>query len=117
MQGRESLNFVSYETGGRFFRDTNDLGQVLAEVQDMTSRFYILGFQPDRLKGPGQFHKLKVKVARKGTNISHRAGYFERTPLAPADEPAAEVRGRPARDDRGGPERHQVLLPLPALPG
>lgn len=80
VQGRESLNFVSNETGGRFFRDTNDLGQALAEVQDMTSRFYILGFQPDRLKGPGQFHKLKVKVARKGTNISHRAGYFERTP-------------------------------------
>lgn len=82
IQGRDSLNFVSAETGGRFFRDTNDLGIVLGEIRDMTSRFYILGYQPDTLKGPGQFHKLKVKVARKGANLSHRAGYFERVPVA-----------------------------------
>jgi len=80
--GRESLNFVSSETGGRFFRDSNDLGQVLGEIQDMTSRFYILGYQPESLKGPGKFHKLKVKVARRGSNLSHRAGYFERVPAA-----------------------------------
>lgn len=82
VHGRESLNFVSAETGGRFFRDTNDLGVVLGEIRDMTSRFYILGYQPENLKGPGQFHKLKVKVARKGANLSHRAGYFERVPVA-----------------------------------
>jgi VWFA-related protein len=82
IRGRESLNYVSAETGGRFFRDTNDLGRVLSEVQDMTSRFYVLGYQPENLKGPGQFHKLKVKVARKGVSVAHRAGYFERVPVA-----------------------------------
>jgi VWFA-related protein len=82
VSGRESLNFVAAETGGRFFKDTNDLGVVLGEIQDMTSRFYILGYQPENLRGPGQFHKLKVKVARKGSNISHRGGYFERLPAA-----------------------------------
>jgi VWFA-related protein len=82
VRGRESLNFVSAETGGRFFRDTNDIGVALGEIQDMTSRFYILGYQPENLKGPGQFHKLKVKVARKGANLSHRAGYYERVPVA-----------------------------------
>ena len=81
-QGRESLNYVSAETGGRFFRDTNDLGVVLGEIQDMTSRFYILGYAPDNPKDPGRFHKLKVKVARKGANLSHRAGYFERVAVA-----------------------------------
>jgi VWFA-related protein len=80
VRGRESLNFVAAETGGRFFRDTNDLGGVLAEIQDMTSRFYILGYQPESQKGPGQFHKLKLKVARKDAKVSHRAGYFERIP-------------------------------------
>ena len=80
--GRDSLNFVSAGTGGRFFKDTNDLGIVLGEIRDMTSRFYILGYAPDNLKTPGQFHKLKVKVARKGANLSHRAGYFERVPVA-----------------------------------
>ncbi len=44
----------------------------------MTSRYYVLGIQPEREKAPGAFHKLKVKVARKGVKLSHRPGYFER---------------------------------------
>ena len=78
--GRESLNFLAAETGGRFFKDANDLGLVLAEVLEMTSRYYVLGYQPSDLKGPGAFHKLKVKVRREGGRVSHRAGYFERMP-------------------------------------
>ena len=76
--GRESLGFLAAETGGRFFKDTNDLDVVLDEVNDMTSRYYILGYQPEALKGPGKFHNLKVKVARKRVKVSHRAGYYER---------------------------------------
>lgn len=78
--GRESLNYLSTETGGRFFKDTNDLGTALDEVLAMTSRYYILGYQPNDLKGPGHFHKLKVKVRRKGVKVSNRAGYYERVP-------------------------------------
>ncbi|HET8647409.1 MAG TPA: VWA domain-containing protein [Vicinamibacteria bacterium] len=80
--GRESLNVISSDTGGRFFKDTNDLSAVLNEMADMTSRYYVLGFQPAKEKGPGEFHKVKVKVARKGARVSHRAGYYERLPLS-----------------------------------
>jgi VWFA-related protein len=79
--GREALNMIAADTGGRFFKDTNDLGAVLAEMADMTSRYYVLGFQPAREKGPGAFHKVKVKVERKGARVSHRAGYYEKLPL------------------------------------
>lgn len=79
--GRESLNFIALETGGRFFKDTNDLGKSLGEVLDMTSRYYILGYQPNDLGGAGRFHKVKVKVARKNANVSHRAGFNERPPV------------------------------------
>jgi VWFA-related protein len=78
--GRESLSFIAGETGGRLFKDSNDLTRALGEVLDMTSRYYILGYQPEDLKGAGQFHKLKVKVHRKGAKLSHRAGYYERVP-------------------------------------
>jgi hypothetical protein len=47
----------------------------------MTSRYYVLGFQPREETGPGTFHKVEVKVARKGSRLSHRPGYFERTPI------------------------------------
>jgi VWFA-related protein len=79
--GREGLNFLAAETGGRFFKDATDLGPVLGEMLEMTSRYYLLGFQPVGSKGPGAFHKVKVKVARKGAKLSHRAGYYERTPV------------------------------------
>jgi VWFA-related protein len=78
--GRESLSYLASETGGRFFKDSNDLDVALGEVLAMTSRYYILGYQPEDLQGPGQFHKLKVKVKRKGSKVSHRAGYYERVP-------------------------------------
>jgi VWFA-related protein len=80
--GREALNLLAADTGGRFFKDTNDLSAVLAEMADMTSRYYVLGFQPAKEKGPGEFHKVKVKVERKGTRVSHRAGYYEKLPLS-----------------------------------
>jgi VWFA-related protein len=78
VSGRESLNFISAETGGRFFKDANDLGPVLDEMLEMTSRYYVLGFQPRAAKGPATFHKVKVRLARKGVKLSHRPGYFER---------------------------------------
>jgi hypothetical protein len=80
---RESLGIFARDTGGRHFDNANDLGPALAEMLEMTSRYYVLGIQPEREKGPGAFHKLKVKVARKGAKLSHRPGYFERE-TAPA---------------------------------
>ncbi len=81
-RGREGLNLLAAETGGRFFRDTNNLAPVLAEMLEMTSRYYVLGIQPRAAKGPGAFHKIKVKVARKQVRLSHRPGYFERVAVA-----------------------------------
>lgn len=81
VSGREGLNFLAAETGGRFFKDTSDLAPVLGEMLEMTSRYYVLGFQPVGARAPGAFHKIKVKVARKGVKVSHRAGYYERTPV------------------------------------
>jgi VWFA-related protein len=78
----ESLGFLAAETGGRLFKDTNDLGPALAEMLEMTSRYYVLGIQPRAEKAPGAFHKIKVKVSRKGVQLSHRPGYFEREPVA-----------------------------------
>jgi VWFA-related protein len=82
VRGRESLYMFASETGGRFFKDTNDLGTALDEVLDMTSRYYILGYETREEAVPGKFHKLKVKVRRDGARVSHRAGFYEREPRA-----------------------------------
>jgi VWFA-related protein len=80
--GREALQFMSAETGGRFFKDANDLEPVLDEMLRMTSQYYILGFQPLKSSRAGAFHKIKVKVARKAVNVSHRPGYYEAVPAS-----------------------------------
>ncbi|MGE0454597.1 MAG: VWA domain-containing protein [Vicinamibacteria bacterium] len=82
LPGRESLNLVAANTGGRFFKDANDLKPALDEMLEMTSRYYVLGVQPRDTQAPGAFRKLKVKLARKGVRLSHRGGYYERTPPA-----------------------------------
>lgn len=79
--GREALNFLAAETGGRFFKDATDLRPVLGEMLETTSRYYVLGFQPLASRRPGAFHKIKVKLARKDVRLSHRAGYYEKTPV------------------------------------
>jgi VWFA-related protein len=116
--GRESLNFIASETGGRFFRDANDLQPMLRQMLDMTSRYYVLGFQPERPRGPGVFHKVKVRVARKGTQVSHRPGYFEREPLN-AKTPVLQRQFEAAELIMGGAVRNELhlssmCLPLPA---
>jgi VWFA-related protein len=122
--GRESLNLISSDTGGRFFRDANDLGPVLSEMLDMTSRFYVLGFQPAEAKGPGAYHKVRVRVARKGTTVSHRPGYYEqesigaKAALLSRQFEAAELVMAGAADLPGnGLKVSGLCFPLPAREG
>jgi VWFA-related protein len=116
--GRESLNMLSSETGGRFFKDTNDLQPVLREMLEMTSRYYILGFQPAKPEGPGALHKVKVRVGRKGVKVSHRPGYYERLPLT-AKTPVLQRQFEAAELVMGGEGARNELrvsslcLPLP----
>ena len=36
---------------------------------------YLLTFSPDRMSSPG-WHKLEVRVKRRGVNVRARSGYF-----------------------------------------
>jgi VWFA-related protein len=80
--GRESLSQIATLSGGRLFKDTNDVGAVFRELSEVSRRYYLLAFEPEGAPRPGRFHKLKVKVRMKGTSVSHRSGYYERAPYA-----------------------------------
>jgi VWFA-related protein len=74
--GRESLNQIANLTGGRMIKDTNDLTGALRNVIDASRRYYVLAFEPAP-RGPGKFHRLKVRVKTRGLDVGHRAGYLE----------------------------------------
>jgi VWFA-related protein len=80
--GRESLAEMANLSGGRLFKDVNDVSVVLRELSDMSRRYYVLAFEPESASKPGRFHKLKVKLRMKGASVSHRSGYYERTEFA-----------------------------------
>ena len=112
--GEESLEQIANLGGGRVFKRTNDAGRALAEVLELSRYYYLLAFDPARAKGPGEFHKLKVRASRKGAQVSHRSGYFERkayaetTPLEREFE-AAEIIAK-------GVERGEIGVRVMAVP-
>jgi VWFA-related protein len=112
--GRESLSDMASLSGGRLFKDVNDVSVVFRELSEMSRRYYLLAFEPEGAPRPGRFHKLKVKVKTKGASVSHRSGYFERpdyqarSPLARRFE-AAEMIAK----DAGPREIPVSVLALP----
>jgi len=75
-ESQDSLNALALDTGGKFFRDNNDIKRGLAHMLDENSGYYLLGFQPDGSKWDGKYHKLKVAVrARPDLTVSFRKGY------------------------------------------
>ena len=65
-------------TGGKFFRDNNDLLGAFDQLASPPEYIYVLGFRPENLKKGGQYHHLKVVLSKNhdGT-VQARRGYLE----------------------------------------
>ncbi len=77
---QDGLRFVAGETGGFAVVNNNDLRAALGRVMDDQSGYYLIGYQPprdtfDRNARP-DFHRLKIKVTRKGLAVRTRAGFY-----------------------------------------
>ncbi len=75
LQGSGRL--LAAETGGLAFLNTNDFSAGLERLGTDFSTYYSLGYRP-REPGDGRYHKIEVKVRRKGLKIRHRRGYRDR---------------------------------------
>ncbi|HVT43460.1 MAG TPA: VWA domain-containing protein [Thermoanaerobaculia bacterium] len=74
----ESLFLLSDPTGGKVFKNANDLGSSLRGMLEGQEVIYVLGFRARPAGQPGRFHDLKVRTSGvRGARVSHRAGYFE----------------------------------------
>ena len=67
----------AYDTGGRFFHNSNDLEGGLKQLGNAPEVSYMLGFSPQNPKLDGHFHTIKVTVTGKPKYaIQARRGYF-----------------------------------------
>ena len=91
--GREYdiLYRISGDTGGRFLKGNNDIGQGLERINQEIQARYTLAYRSTNQNFDSQFRKVKIEVRRPDTQIISRSGYYAIPPeeivlLSPADK-------------------------------
>jgi len=99
-----SLKEIAEDSGGRAFTNRSDIGAAVNEAVADGAQYYTLGYYP-AAREDGKFHKIEVRLARKGLQVRHRRGYQ-------ADDPAPRAERSPEE------ETQEVMAalasPLPA---
>lgn len=72
---RQAMLKMAAVTGGRVFRNTNDLTAGVKSVANDTRATYSAGFYAAG-EGDNKWHNLDVKVSRPGVRLLHRQGYL-----------------------------------------
>ena len=75
------LRYVASATGGLAILNTNRATSMLERVAEDFNTYYSLGYRAPQA-GRGRYHKIDVKVKRKGVEVRHREGYRDKTPEA-----------------------------------
>lgn len=91
--GSDALHRLASETGGRKIMGSNDPTRRLPEIIDDASAYYLLGYVPSREAADGKFHRIEVKVKRRGVRVLARRGYWAPTAnemTAPEPGPAVD---------------------------
>jgi VWFA-related protein len=83
--GKSSLQRMAIGTGGRYFGNINSYETIMEEIQSATSSFYVLGYYIGE-KWDGKYHRISVKVRRKGCKVRSQAGYFNPKPFSELSE-------------------------------
>jgi len=87
----ETMQLLADWTGGKAFYNSNDIRGAVKQATEDAEVTYTLGFYAEEKDLDGSYRELKVKVARKGTDVRYRKGYFA-TPLTAVDsQPAGEI--------------------------
>jgi VWFA-related protein len=74
--GSLALQVFAVQSGGRVLDPTNDLtGQIASCVEDL-SAFYALSFTPAPANHTGEYHDLKVQIAKPGLGARTITGYY-----------------------------------------
>ena len=86
--GRDTLQRLRLQTGGREFFNSNGTAEELRQVITDASAYYLVGYTPARTVADGKFHRIDVRVKRDGVRVVARNGYWAPT-AEEANSPAA----------------------------
>ncbi|NIO49645.1 MAG: VWA domain-containing protein [Candidatus Aminicenantes bacterium] len=73
----QNLAWLSEDTGAESLRGAKKFDQFLQVMSTDLTYYYQLSFYPQRPEADDKYHKLKVKVKRKGVDARFRKGYTD----------------------------------------
>jgi VWFA-related protein len=76
---QESMQEVAQQTGGKICVNNNDLADCVKTAVTEGSSYYELAYSPDAGDWQGEFHRIVVRTARPGVELSFREGYYARS--------------------------------------
>ncbi len=79
-RGQDTLHLLAADTGGRAYRNMNELDGSLEDLLKLTNSYYLLGYSSADKKKEGKYRKIKIEISRKNLEISYRKGYYEDKP-------------------------------------
>ncbi len=89
---QQVLHALAAGTGGFTIFNTNDFLQGLNKIAKELNEYYILGYALPSQAHDGSYHRINVKVERKGVKIRFRNGYYDvRGPDILAGKPEGKV--------------------------
>jgi len=74
-----SLEMMARDTGGLAALGTNNIDGALERVAEDFANYYSLGYVPTH-DVAGRYHRVEIKVGRKGLTVRHRDGYRDKPP-------------------------------------
>lgn len=74
---QQVLYALAKGTGGFEIINTNDFLQGLNKIAKEMDEYYNLGYTPPSQVHSGSYHRIKVKVERKGVEVRYRTGYYD----------------------------------------
>jgi VWFA-related protein len=87
--GLDTMNTLASLTGGRAFYNTNGIEDSIAKAVEDAELTYTLGFYPAEGSLDGTYHKLTVKLMKRGGSVHHRGGYIASKAMIGPDQVAA----------------------------
>jgi VWFA-related protein len=77
---QHTMDNMAESTGGRSFKNSNNLALGLKTSIEDGSTYYTLSYYPDDKKWDGQFRTIHVKSSRPGITLRYRLGYYALDP-------------------------------------
>ena len=118
MSGRQNLTVLPDRTGGRVVAGRNSPEEVIPQILDESSAYYVIGIERGPSARPDGMRRLEIKVRRKGARVAAQRLYagVPARPLKAAEVPAATKAGPLENALTGLMPRDEVPLSLAVTP-